>query len=132
MAILRWELALLKENTNYTFADLFYEMLQFPLFSKMVTVDLNSGMQDLRPIYNLALFSRLITKFEYLNNIIVFKPESLKKDVKALFNYYLNFLYDGGIGEYEDFDMITPSGCVSFMTIHQSKGLEFPITCVAD
>ncbi len=125
------ELAFLKENTNYTFADLFYEMLQFPLFSKMVNVDLNSGMQDLRPIYNLALFSRLITKFEYLNNIIVFKPESLKKDVKALFNYYLNFLYDGGIGEYEDFDMITPSGCVSFMTIHQSKGLEFPITCVA-
>lgn len=26
--------------------------------------------------------------------------------------------------------MTTPSGCISFMTIHQSKGLEFPITCV--
>lgn len=125
------ELFYLKENTDYTFADLFYELLQFPLFSEMVNVDLNGGAQDLRPVYNLALFSRLISKFEYLNNIIVFKPETLKKDVRSLFNYYLNFLYDGGIGEYEDFDMITPSGCVSFMTIHQSKGLEFPITCVA-
>ena len=34
------------------------------------------------------------------------------------------------MGEFEDFDETLPSGCVSFMTIHQSKGLEFPITIV--
>ena len=124
------ELATLKENTDYTFADLFYEILQFPLFTEMVNVDLSSGVQDLRPVYNLALFSRLITKFEFLTGVIVLRPEYLKRDVKNLFNYYLNFLWDGGLGEYEDFDMTTPSGCVSFMTIHQSKGLEFPVTCV--
>lgn len=124
------ELGTLKENTDYTFADLFYEILQFPVFTKMVNVNLKEGVQDLRPVYNLALFSRLITKFEFLNNVIVLRPEHLKKDVKNLFNSYLNFLWDGGLGEYEDFDMTTPSGCISFMTIHQSKGLEFPITCV--
>ena len=124
------ELAALKENTNYTFADLFYELLQFPLFAEMVNVDLSGGVQDLRPVYNLALFSRLITKFEFLAGIIVIRPEVLKKDVRSFFNYYLNFLWEGGLGEYEDFDMTVPSGCISFMTIHQSKGLEFPITCV--
>ena len=121
----------LHENTNYTFADIFYELLQFPLFSRYISVDLQSGVQDTRPIYNLALFSRLITQFEYLNQIIVLRPENIAKDIRALFNYYLNFLYDGGIAEYEDFDMTTPSGCISFMTIHQSKGLQFPVTCVA-
>lgn len=124
------ELSSLRENTNYTFADLFYEVLQFPLFSEMVNVNLDSGVQDLRPIYNLALFSRLIAKFEFLTGIIVLRPDYIKKDLRNFFNYYLNFLWDGGLGEYEDFDMITPSGCISFMTIHQSKGLEFPITCV--
>ena len=124
------ELATLKENTDYTFANLFYEILQFPLFTQMVNVDLSSGVQDLRPVYNLALFSRLITKFEFLTGVIILRPEHIKKDVRNLFNYYLNFLWDGGLGEYEDFDMTTPSGCISFMTIHQSKGLEFPVTCV--
>lgn len=39
-------------------------------------------------------------------------------------------LLDGGIGEYEDDSEYAPSGCVSFLTIHQSKGMEFPIVIV--
>ena len=46
------------------------------------------------------------------------------------FNSYLRFLYDGGISEYEDDAEYAPSGCVSFLTIHQSKGMEFPIVFV--
>ena len=37
---------------------------------------------------------------------------------------------DGGISEYEDEAEYAPSGCVSFLTIHQSKGMEFPIVLV--
>lgn len=43
---------------------------------------------------------------------------------------YFRFLFDGGITEYEDDSEYAPSGCVSFMTIHQSKGMEFPIVIV--
>ncbi|MCB9000329.1 MAG: PD-(D/E)XK nuclease family protein, partial [Bacteroidales bacterium] len=32
--------------------------------------------------------------------------------------------------EYEDVQQYAPKGCVSFMTIHQSKGLEFPVVLV--
>lgn len=35
-----------------------------------------------------------------------------------------------GISEYEDDAEYAPSGCVSFLTIHQSKGMEFPIVFV--
>lgn len=124
------ELASLTENTNYAFSDVFYELLQFPMFSEYFETD-GDSIKDLRPQYNLALFSRLIAKYEYLYKIIVFKPEQIHKDVAIFFNTYLKFLIEGGINEYEDFDMVTPPGCISFMTIHQSKGLEFPITCVA-
>ncbi|MBQ9241774.1 MAG: ATP-dependent helicase [Proteobacteria bacterium] len=124
------ELASLTENTNYAFSDIFYELLQFPMFSEYFETD-GVSIKDLRPQYNLALFSRLIAKYEYLYKIIVFKPEQIHKDVAIFFNTYLKFLIEGGSNEYEDFDMVTPSGCISFMTIHQSKGLEFPITCVA-
>ncbi len=120
----------MRENTNYGFASLFYELLAFPMFSQYLDVDLSGGAADLRPIYNLALFSQLLSQFEFLHNIIVLTPERLSRDLRALFNQYLRYLLDGGIAEYEDFEGVTPPGCVSFMTIHQSKGLEFPIVLV--
>lgn len=117
-------------STDYRLSHLLYELLQFPLFRGFLEVDLNGRSHDLRATYNLAQFSRLITKFEYLHNIIVFTPDSLQKDLQAFFNRFLRFLFDGGIEEYEDFEEAAPAGCVSFMTIHQSKGLEFPVVLV--
>ena len=120
----------LTENTNYTFASLFYGLLAFPMFSRYVDVDLSGQAVDLRPVYNLALFSQLLGKFEFLHNIIVIRPDGLERDLRSLFNQYFRFLMDGGIAEYEDFEGVSPPGCVSFLTIHQSKGLEFPVVLV--
>src|SRR5215510_12605004 len=47
-----------------------------------------------------------------------------------LFNSFLRLLYDGGINEYEDPDQPFPKGHVQVMTIHQAKGLEFPVVVV--
>lgn len=126
------ELNNLTHNTDYAFADLFYQILQFPLYKELLDVEFDSGVQDLRPCYNLAKFSQLLTRFEAMFNVNVFISEkkNLHWVLRQFFGNYLHFLYDGGLEEYEDFDMATPSGCVSFMTIHQSKGLQFPITIV--
>lgn len=120
----------LRENTDYGFAALFYELLGFPMFSRYVDVDLSAGAADLRSAYNMALLSQLLAQFEFLHNIIVLTPEHLSRDLRSLFNQYLRYLIDGGIAEYEDFESAAPSGSVSFMTVHQSKGLEFPIVFV--
>lgn len=126
------ELSNLTDNTDYAFADLFYQVMQFPLFKELIDIKLDSGVQDLRPAYNLAKFSQLLTRFEAMFNVSVLQADKKNFDwlLKQFFGNYLRFLYDGGLEEYEDFDMVTPSGCVSFMTIHQSKGLEFPVTMV--
>ena len=47
-----------------------------------------------------------------------------------LFSSFLRFLHDGGINEYEDPDAPFPKDHVQIMTIHQSKGLEFPVVAV--
>ncbi len=121
----------LLENTDYAFAGLFYQLLQFPLFRQYVEIDLSEGAYDTRPIYNLSLFSQLLAKFEYLHQIPnVLTPDAINKNLISLFNQYFHFLRDGGINEYEGFEEYAPSGCVSFLTIHQSKGLEFPIVLV--
>jgi len=121
----------LSENTNYAFSGLFYQLLQFPTFSRFLGEDVaHSGVRDSRPARNLSKFSRILNKFEYLYRVIVLQPERLEKDLLIFFNTFMRFLFEGGIGEYEDESEYAPSGCVSMMTIHQSKGLEFPVVIV--
>lgn len=117
----------LAQNTDYAFSGLFYELLQFPLFSRFLTEEAVNGVNKGRAAHNLATFSKLLTKFEYLHFVSVLNPEYLDKNLRDLFNQFLRFLVDGGIGEYEDDAEYAPKGCVSFLTIHQSKGLEFPV-----
>ena len=120
----------LTKNTDYSYSSLYYELLAFEPFKTMISVDLNEGLTDVRPARNLALLSQLLNKFEYLNNIKVLSGKTIKKNTEKLFNMYFKLLLDGGISEYEDEKEYAPSGCVSFLTIHQSKGMEFPIVIV--
>ncbi|MDI4091190.1 ATP-dependent DNA helicase [Stenotrophomonas pavanii] len=119
--------AVLTQNTDYAFSGLFYQLLQFPLFSRFLTEEAAQGVDKGRAARNLGTFSKLLTKFEYLHYVSVLNPEWLEKNIRDLFNQFLRFLQDGGIGEYEDEAEYAPKGCVSFLTVHQSKGLEFPV-----
>jgi superfamily I DNA/RNA helicase len=47
-----------------------------------------------------------------------------------LFNSFLRLLLASGINEYEDPDQPFPKGHAQVMTIHQAKGLEFPVVIV--
>ena len=120
----------LPEPPDYAFSGLFYDLLQFPLFSQYLGDVTQGGAIDSRPARNLAIFSQLLSKFEYLHHIDVLIPRYLDKNLRDLFNRFLRFLKEGGIDEYEDASEYAPSGCVSFMTVHQSKGLEFPVVIV--
>ena len=121
----------LTSNMDYAFSGLFYDLLRFPLFSRYLDEDrMVNGVQDGRPMRNLAVFSQLLNKFEYLHHINVLTPEYLDKNLRDLFNQFLRFLIAGGIDEYEDEAEYAPSGCVSILTIHQSKGLEYPVVIV--
>lgn len=134
--LLKWARALAKrhhtltENTDYTFSNLFYQLLRFPLFSRFLAEDDAGHLVNERAARNLAQLSGLLVKYEYLHHVKVLAPDFLDKNLKSLFNSYLRFLRDGGIDEYEDAAEYAPSGCLSFLTIHQSKGLEFPVVLV--
>ena len=120
----------LSEPPDYAFSGLFYDLLQFPLFSQHLGDATQGGAIDSRPARNLAIFSQLLNKYEHLHSISILTPRNLDRDLQRLFNRFFRFLKDGGIDEYEDASEYAPSGCVSFMTIHQSKGLEFPVAIV--
>lgn len=120
----------LQENFNYAFSGLAYQFLEFYPFNELLDVDLEKGVHDTRTTRNVGLFIKLLVKFEFLNGISVLTKGNFEKYSKRLFDQYIRFLIDGGITEYEDESEYAPSGCVSFLTIHQSKGLEFPVVFV--
>lgn len=127
----------LREATDYGYSGLIYQMFEFSPFSDILSTEMDVGVVDLRPARNIALFTQVINKFEYLHRIDVLTPKENKKgerqidsNTEKLFNLYFRLLFDGGIAEYEDDAEYAPSGCVSFLTIHQSKGMEFPIVIV--
>ena len=120
----------LVKNTDYAFSGLLYQMFEFSPFTEYLDMDLNNGAVDLRPIRNIAMLSQIVAKFEYLHRVNVFSQKNLCETIEKFFNMYMRFLFNGGISEYEDDSEYAPSGCVSFLTIHQSKGMEFPIVIV--
>lgn len=118
-----------QKNFDYAFTGLLYQILQFEPFRSWMALDI-SGVTDTRPIRNLAKFTDLTTRYEYLHRVTIFTAKEINRTVEYFFNVFMRFLIDGGIDEYEDEEEYAPKGCVSFMTIHQSKGLEFPIVFV--
>jgi len=117
-------------NTDYAFTGLLYKLFEFDPFREYLEIELNNGLIDQRPIRNISILTQMIARFDYLQHIDVFTPKRVMKDVETFFNTYLRFLIDGGMGEYEDETEYAPSGCITFSTIHQAKGMEFPIVIV--
>ena len=120
----------LTKNTDYAYTGLLYQLFQFDLFKGFLNQSLDGSVVDLRPARNLAILTQITNKYEYLHKINVLSSSFIDTNTEKFFNLYMKFLFEGGIDEYEDEAEYAPSGCVSFLTIHQSKGMEFPIVIV--
>lgn len=79
---------------------------------------------------NLATLSELLNVFQRYYHYTVITRRNIGFLRLHLFNSFLRLLHDGGINEYEDPDQPFPKGHVQVMTIHQAKGLEFPVVAV--
>ncbi len=100
-------------------ADYFYQLLALEPF--------RSAVRDENIARNLAIFSELLNVFQryYHYSIITHRNREILR--LHFFNSFLRLLHAGGIDEHEDTDRPFPKGHVQVMTIHQAKGLEFPV-----
>ena len=110
------------ETLDRRLADYFYYFLAYEPFASMV--------QNENRARNLAIFSQLLNIFQnyYHYTIVSYRNRDFLR--RHFFISFLRILYIGGINEYEDPDQPFPKGYVQVMTIHQAKGLEFPVVIV--
>ncbi|MBW2133537.1 MAG: ATP-dependent helicase [Deltaproteobacteria bacterium] len=100
-------------------------------FYRLMSIDPFPGfLKNENRARNLAIFSQLLNVFQnyYHYNIVTYSNREMLR--LHLFSSFFRLLYDGGINEYEDPDRPFPKGHVQVMTIHQAKGLEFPVVVV--
>ena len=123
-------IASLNEDTDQGLLDLLYHLLSFDPFKGYLGASLKDNVLISRAARNLSEISRMLKKYSFLHEMHGLSGTNKIAMPEELFNVYLKYLFIDGIGEYEDESEYAPSGCVSFMTIHQSKGLEFPAVVV--
>lgn len=118
------EIEALQEGDSLDFrpADYFYRLLALEPFARAV--------KNENAARNLAIFSQLLNAFQSYYHYTVVTQRNRDFLRFSLFNSFLRLLHDGGINEYEDPDLPFPKGHVQVMTIHQAKGLEFPVVVV--
>lgn len=110
------------ESLDRRLADYFYHFLAHEPFASMVKNENRAR--------NLALLSQLLNVFQNYYHYTVVSHRNRDLLRLQFFNSFLRLLYIGGINEYEDPDQPFPKGHVQLMTIHQAKGLEFPVVVV--
>ena len=110
------------ETLDRRLADYFYEFLSLEPFASLLNNENRAR--------NLAIFSQLLNVFQNYYHYTVITYRNREPLRFHFFNSFLRLLYEGGINEYEDPDQPFPKGHVQVMTIHQAKGLEFPVVIV--
>lgn len=118
-------------STDWTVLDIFHRLCGFQHFKAMI--DLAQTGRDEGPIFNLALLSQYLSRFVDEYTAIVTADVLQDGLFKNLF--YMSFLfalYRLGESEYEDSEDPFPRGRIPFITIHQAKGLEFPVVVLGN
>jgi len=113
-------------SLDWSLLDLFYQSCGFEHFKKYF--DLAEQGVDEGPIVNLAQISQYLAKFmDIYTNILTADFVIHNKLQQLFFIGYLYSLFRFGESEVEDQENPFPKGRIPFITVHQSKGLEFPV-----
>lgn len=113
-------------SLDWSMLDLFYQLTGFSHFKHYFDLAQNEGNEA--PICNLSKIVEYVTKFMEIYSSIL-SASFLKEEgfIRLFFSSYLYTIYRMGESEYENEDDPFPKGNIQVLTIHQSKGLEFPV-----
>lgn len=118
-------------SLDWSVLDLFYRLFAFSHFKTMF--DLAENGTDEGPICNLRLISQYLARFVE-DFMPMLTADLLVENIfhRVFYFSYLFALFRRGESEYEDAEDPFPKGRIPFLTIHQSKGLEFPVVVLGN
>ncbi len=106
-------------------ADYFYQILAYEPF-----ITFTSKQEQENKMHNLVIYSQLLQTFQNFYHYDTIHYENREKLVKDFFGRFMRLLFDDGVNQYENPKDPFPQGYIPVMTVHQAKGLEFPVVVV--
>ena len=119
-------------SIDWNVLDLFYRLCGFEHFKRMFDAAEQQG--DEGSVANLGLITQYLQRF-IDDRIPLITADLLLDDQifqRVFFSSYLFALFRLGESEYEDSEDPFPKGRIPFLTIHQAKGLEFPVVVLGN
>lgn len=119
------EIALLEndQELDRRLSDYFYRLLALEPFAGYMR-------ENASQMRNLVIFSQGLDTFQKFYPHPGLASHNHREIREQLFRKFLYFWQYAGVNEYEDAENPFPAGAVPIMTIHQAKGLEFPVVVV--
>jgi DNA helicase-2/ATP-dependent DNA helicase PcrA len=116
---------------DWSVLDLFYQLNGFKYFREFY--ELAEQKKDEGPMCNLGIVSQYLGRYmEQFATMITASYLEDEKFQRQFFLSYLYALYRRQESEFEDEDDPFPKGRIPFLTIHQAKGLEFPVVVLGN
>ena len=112
-------------SVDWNVLDIFYRVIGFSYFSRVFK--LAEEGKDEGPIMNLSKISDYLSRYIEQSQPVISGARLVEGRLRNdFFGRYVYGLFRIGESEAENEDTPFPKGRVPFLTIHQSKGLEFP------
>lgn len=110
---------ILTDDFSLNIYDIYYRLFAYnPFYSYMLNE---------QKAKNISRFLELIQKYQILNQIFVIDNSSIETFVLTFFYDFIDFIRNQKISEFEEDTKIPDKNSVSMLTIHSSKGMEYPV-----
>ena len=117
---------ILSEQLNLSLKDIIYRLFAYePFYSYFEDTENN------RKSKNLSKLIDVISSFTYVNKIKALTSANAETFIKSFFSDFIDFIKEMRIREFEVESEDCADDEVNFMTIHSSKGMEFPVVVMA-
>lgn len=110
-------------NFSLTIQDIIYRLLAYYPFLEY--------MKDEDKAKKISRFMELIETFELVNVSYKINSENIQNFIEMFFYDFIKFIKNKKIGEFDEETIIPNKDSISVMTIHASKGMEYPVVIMA-
>lgn len=118
-------------SVDWGILDIFYRLSGFDHFKAMF--DEAERGADEGPVCTLALTSQYLARYsDTFPSVIMASAFDDDRILHLFYHSFLLALFRLGEGEFEDAEDPFPKGRIPFLTVHQSKGLEFPVVVLGN
>ena len=117
---------LLKDSFSITMLDIVYRLFRYEPFKSILDDEINEKSKK-----NISRFLELIESYESIHQNFNINQNEISKYVSGFFGDFVAFIKQEKVAEFDEDTIIPQKDQVSLLTIHSSKGMEYPVVIMA-